>query len=99
MVNATHKTEPNAYTLHSGRTFTIVQCPLCANAALQVPTLSASAPCVALFPGPYASLLLTERGRQRRQSRKKELRTLRKAQDLVLGRAAAPAHCWFPSRH
>jgi hypothetical protein len=38
MVNATHKAAPNAYTLHSGRSFTILRRPFRENAALQAPT-------------------------------------------------------------
>src|SRR6266536_2553792 len=50
----------------------------------------ATAPCVATFPEPAATPLPSESGRQLHQYRKKDLRNLRIAQELVLAPGVSP---------
>src|SRR6266542_1907603 len=97
MVSATHNVAPRRYTLHSGVTFTVLPCPSVILPP-QAPTLYATPPCVAPFPAPDATQLPGESGRQVHQYRKKDLRNLRIAQELVRTIGVSPAHCWCPFR-
>src|SRR5882672_9602410 len=95
IVSAMHNVAPSMYTLHSGVTFTILLRPS-ATVLPHVPTLLATPPFVGPSPGPAATPLPTESGRQLHQYRKKELRNLRKGQELVRAIGVSPARCWCP---
>src|SRR5579864_9052389 len=97
MVSATHNVAPSAYTLHSGVIFTILPWPS-ATVLPHVPSLSATAPCGAPSPEPVATPPPTGSGRQLHQYRKKDLRNLRIAQDLVLAIRVSLAQCGCPFR-
>src|SRR5271165_7047000 len=96
-VSATHNVMPRKYTLHSGVTFTVLSCRS-AIVPPRVPTLSATAPCVAPSPGPDATRQPSGSGRQLHQYRRRDLLNLRKARDLVRATGVSPAHCWCPIR-
>src|SRR6266478_1149137 len=93
IVSATHNVAPSTYTLHSGLTFTILPC-LSVIVPPQAPTLEATAPCVAPLSEPDATPLPSASGRQLHQYRKKDLRNLQIAQELVRAIGVSPAHCW-----
>src|SRR5712691_2860769 len=97
IVSATHNVAPSMYTLHAGVIFTILLCPS-ATVLPHVPTPLATPPFVGPSPEPAATPLPTESGRQLHQYRKKELRNLRIAQELVRAIRISPAHCWCPIR-
>src|SRR5438552_15088781 len=97
IVSATHDVAPSVYTLHSGVTFTVLQCPS-ATVLPHVPTLLATPPFVAPSPEPDVTPLPDESGRQPHQYRKKEPRNLRIAQELVRVIRVCPARYWCPFR-
>src|ERR1035438_4237625 len=99
IASATHNVAPSRHTLHSGVIFTItiLQCPsesLSENVPSQAPTLEATAPCEAPSPEPDATPLPSESGRPLHRCRKKDLRNLRIAQELVCAPEVSPGHCW-----
>ena len=96
IVSATHKMAPSTYTLVEGVNFTFSGArPNCATACSH--SLS-QPPCVAPSPEPDATPLPAESGRQIRRYRKKDLRSLGKARELVRATGVSRARCWCPFR-
>src|SRR5205085_6969827 len=96
-VSAPHNVAPNMYTLHSEVTFTVLPCPS-ATVLPHVATLLATPPFVAPSLEPDVTPLPTESGRPLHQYRKKRLRNLRIAQELVRAIGVSPARYWCPFR-
>src|SRR5437899_8452659 len=98
-VSATHNVAPSMYTLHAGVIFTITILP-CPSAPVlpHVPTPLATPPFVGPLREPDATPLSNESCRQLYQYRRTDLRTLRKAQELVRAIGVSPARCWCPFR-
>src|SRR2546425_2101455 len=97
IVSATHNVAPSMYSLVDGVSFTGLPCPS-ATVPPPVPTLSARPPCVAPLSERDATPLPDGSGPQLHQYRKKELRNLRKAQELVRAIRVSPTRCWCPMR-
>ena len=101
IVSATHNVAPSTYTLHAGVIFTVLPCPselVEIVGRRKLPLFKPRAPCVAPLPEPDATPLPSESGRQLHQYRKKDLRNLRIAQELVRATGVSPARCWCPFR-